>query len=216
MHSCKYYILTLILSLFLINLSAQNFNISNERTFSILLNKHVDTLENFHTSIRPFTKKELPEYDKIIAAYKTSKGDLIRNEHLITSKNNTFSLDPIVNLGYTLEKENGISQNLIESSFGFSMQKSFGEKWSSQIAILADHTKYPSHINEQVQNKNISPGYGYSNLDRSFYGQANITFTPDENFSLQLGYGKNFIGDGYRSLFLSDNANSYPDRKSVV
>lgn len=210
MHSYKNYILTLLLSLYLINLSAQNFNISNERTFSTLFNKHVDTLENFHTSIRPYSKNELTEYDKIIAAYKTTKDDLIRNEHLITSKKNTFSLDPIVNLGYTLEKGNAVSKNLIESSFGFSIQSSLGKKWSSQIAILTDYSKYPSHINKQVQNKNISPGYGYSTLDRSFYGQANITFTPDDNFSIQLGYGKNFIGDGYRSLFLSDNANSYP------
>ncbi|MDG1477576.1 MAG: hypothetical protein P8Q14_10555, partial [Vicingaceae bacterium] len=210
MLSPKNYILTLLLSLFFINLSAQNFNISNERTFSILFNKHVDTLENFHTSIRPFSKKELTSYDEITNSYKTAKGDLIRNEHLISSKNKTFSLDPIVNLGYTLEKGNAISKNLIETSFGFNIQKSFGKKWSSQIAVLADNSKYPSHINSQILNKNISPGYGYSTLNRSFFGQANITFTPDDNFALQLGYGKNFIGDGYRSLFLSDNANSYP------
>ena len=78
------------------------------------------------------------------------------------------------------------------------------------MAVLADNSKYPSHINNLVNTKNISPGYGYSKYDRSFLGQANITFTPDENFTFQLGYGKNFIGDGYRSLFLSDNANSYP------
>lgn len=210
MYSNKNHILTLLLSLLLINLSAQNYNLSNERTISNLLNKHVDTLENFHTSIRPFSKNELTNYDDIINSYKTAKGDLIRNEHLITSKKNTFSLDPIVNLGYTMEKGNVSTQSLIETSFGFSMQNSFGKKWSSQIAVLADNSKYPSHINNLVQNKNISPGYGYSTLNRSIYGQANITFTPDKNFTLQLGYGKNFIGDGYRSLFLSDNANSYP------
>ena len=210
MFSSKNYILTCLLSLTLINLSAQNFNISNERTFSNLFNKYADTLENFHTSIRPFSKKELTSYDEITNSYKTAKGDLIRNEHLISSKNKTFSLDPIVNFGYTLEKGNNLSQNLIETSFGFNIQKSFGEKWSSQIAVLADNSKYPSHINTNVLNKNISPGYGYSTYNKSFFGQANITFTPDDNFALQLGYGKNFIGDGYRSLFLSDNANSYP------
>jgi len=210
MFSYKKYILTLIISLFLINLSAQNFNITNQRTFSILYNKHVDTLENFHTSIRPYSKKELTDYDNIIDSYITGKVALIKDEHLITSKKNTFTLDPIVNLGYTLEKGRDISQSLIETSFGFSMQNSLGKKWSSQVAILADHSKYPSHINELVQTKNISPGYGYSNLDRSIYGQANITYTPDDNFTVQLGYGKNFIGDGYRSLFLSDNANSNP------
>ena len=76
--------------------------------------------------------------------------------------------------------------------------------------VLSDNSKYPSHIDSLVEDKNISPGYGYSKLGRAFAAQANITFTPDDNFAFQLGYGKNFIGDGYRSLFLSDNANSYP------
>lgn len=210
MPNYKNHILTLLFSLFLINLSAQNFNISNERTFSILFNKHVDTLENFHTSIRPFSKNDIKKYDTIIDSYKTSQGDLIRNEHLITSKKNTFSLDPIVNLGYTMENGSVGTQSLIETSFGFNMQNSFGKKWSSQIAILSDNSNYSSHIDSLVENKNISPGYGYSKFGRAYFAQANITFTPDENFTLQLGYGKNFIGDGYRSLFLSDNANSYP------
>jgi len=206
------YILTLLFNLLLISLSAQNFNLTNERTFSNLYNLHTDTLENFHTSIKPFSKNEIKNYDNILNLFNTSRDDLIRNEHLIksTSEKSTFSLDPIINIGLTLEKNNTVSQNLVETSFGFNIQNSFGEKWSSQIAVLADYSKYPSHIDALVQNKNISPGYGYSKFKRSFYGQANITFTPDENFTFQLGYGKNFIGDGYRSLFLSDNANSYP------
>ncbi len=210
MHSYKNYILTIILSLFFSSLVGQNFNISNERTISVLLNKHVDTLENFHTSIRPFSQNDIKNYNEVINTLKTENDDLIRNEHFIKSKKNTFSLDPIVNLGYTLESGNSSSQNLIESAFGFNVQNSFGKKWSSQIAVLADNSKYPSHIDANVRSKNISPGYGYSTYNKSFYGQANITFTPDDNFVLQLGYGKNFIGDGYRSLFLSDNANSYP------
>lgn len=210
MYSNKNYILALLLLLFLFNLSAQNFNLSNERTISNILNKHVDTLENFHTSIRPFSQNEIKNYDNILESYNTSKIDLLRNRHLITSKKNTFSLDPIINLGYTLERGNVSTQSLIETSFGLNMQNSFGKKWSSQIAVLSDNSDYPSHIDLLVQNKNISPGYGYSKFGRAHFAQANITFTPDDNFTLQLGYGKNFIGDGYRSLFLSDNANSYP------
>jgi hypothetical protein len=37
-----------------------------------------------------------------------------------------------------------------------------------------------------------------------------LTFTPNKFFSMQLGYGRNFIGDGYRSLLQSDGASPYP------
>ncbi len=40
--------------------------------------------------------------------------------------------------------------------------------------------------------------------------EANLTFAPNKFFDLQLGYGRNFRGDGYRSLLLSDGASPYP------
>jgi hypothetical protein len=39
---------------------------------------------------------------------------------------------------------------------------------------------------------------------------ANITYVADKFINLQLGYGRNFIGDGYRSLLFSDGASPYP------
>ncbi|PCJ01534.1 MAG: hypothetical protein COB15_01030 [Flavobacteriales bacterium] len=202
--------------LFLTELNAQNFNVTNERTFSNLFNKHIDTLKNFHTSIKPFAKNEIADFDTIINSYNTSTNsgflNKLTNENLIQSKGKKFKLiiDPIVNAGLTVEKNSTTSQTVNETAFGLNIQSSFGKKWSGQFAMLTDHSKYPSHIDALVQNKNISPGYDYSKNDQAFFGQANITFTADENFTFQLGYGKNFIGDGYRSLFLSDNANSYP------
>ena len=40
--------------------------------------------------------------------------------------------------------------------------------------------------------------------------EANLTFTPNKFIDLQLGYGRNFIGDGYRSILMSDGASPYP------
>ena len=204
------YILPLLLSVVSWQLNAQNFNLSNHRTFANLLNKHVDTLENFHTSIRPFSKKELPQYDAIINSYPTKKASFIQNEHFVTNQKKTFLLDPVVNLGTTIEQKENTAKGLLERAIGFNIHYYLGEKWSSQVLFLSDHSSYPSHINSVVATKNNSPGYGYSTANHSYYSQANITFTPSNVFAFQLGYGKNFIGDGYRSLLLSDNANSYP------
>ena len=46
--------------------------------------------------------------------------------------------------------------------------------------------------------------FAYTNFD------FNLTYTPNKYFLVAAGYGKQFLGDGYRSLLLSDNANNYP------
>lgn len=210
------YILALSLILFLTELNAQNFNISYERTYSALYLQYLDTSSTFHTSLKPFSKNEINDFDTIINSYNTLSNSKFINK--ITNKNLiklngekfTLSIDPIINTGITLEKNELTSQTLNETSFGLNLNSSLGKKWSGQVAFLADYSKYPSHIDALVQSKNISPGYDYSKNGQAFFGQGNITFTADDNFTFQLGYGKNFIGDGYRSLFLSDHANSYP------
>ena len=40
--------------------------------------------------------------------------------------------------------------------------------------------------------------------------EAYLSYTPNKFFNFQFGNGKNFIGDGYRSFFLSDVASPYP------
>ena len=37
-----------------------------------------------------------------------------------------------------------------------------------------------------------------------------VSINASKNFILQFGHGKHFIGDGYRSLLLSDNSFNYP------
>jgi hypothetical protein len=39
--------------------------------------------------------------------------------------------------------------------------------------------------------------------------EANLTFSASKHIDL-IGYGRNFIGDGYRSLMESDGASPYP------
>ena len=207
-------IISLLFIVLVISAKTQNLNVTNERTFSALFNYQVDTASNFHTAIRPFSKNEISNYDGIMKdldIQTESKFVAVLTNYRLTDENKSFiSLEPIINTGFTLEKNETASQNLNELSFGLKLSTKVGKKWSGQLAFLADNSKYPSHIDAMVKSRNISPGYGYSSNDKSFFGQGNITFTADKNFTFQLGYGKNFIGDGYRSLFLSDYANSYP------
>lgn len=43
-----------------------------------------------------------------------------------------------------------------------------------------------------------------------------ISYALKKHFTFQTGHDRNFIGDGYRSLILSDNATPYPFLKIVT
>lgn len=219
MYKNKIYILSFLIVV-VSQLSAQNFNVYNERTFGRLFDINLDTAANFHTTIQPFSQNEFNQvtvaYDSIVGELKINTNatfvNRLTNQNLAEIKKESFylSINPVINAGFTHEKNDNKSQGIVETAAGINLQSSFCKKWSGQFVFLADNSKYASFIDEVVQEKNISPGYGYSKNDRSFFTQGNITFTADKNFTFQAGYGKNFIGDGYRSLLLSDNANSYP------
>lgn len=196
--------------------NAQNFNVSNERTISSFYNCYIDTATNLHSTIKPLYKNEVSNYDTILTDLNINTKykflNTLSNYKAGNGYENTaeITIRPIINTGFTLEQGNNSSQNLLELSGGLQLNAHFKKKWSAQFAYLWDFSEYPSHVDAMIQSKNISPGFGYSKNDKSTFAQGNITFTADDNFTFQLGYGKNFIGDGYRSLFLSDYANSYP------
>ena len=213
------------LLLITVNVKGQNFSLSNERTLEKKWGMYIDTSTLFHSSIQPYFQSEVNEihnYDSILNGLKINTSSKLLNQlmskHQLELNREHFylSLDPIINVSVTQEQSDLFSQNLLETAAGLNMKTAFGKKWTGQLLFLLDDSEYPSYINDIIQTKNISPGYGYSTNNQSMFAQGNITFTADKNFTFQAGYGKNFIGDGYRSLFLSDHANSYPYLKVVA
>ena len=198
---------------------AQNYNVSNERTFERLFAIQKDTAVSFHSGIQPYSANELNQivnYDSLLSELDVKSSSKfvqrVMNKNLvgISSEKGSFSINPVVNTGFMYEKGEFESKSLHEAAFGINIKSSLGKKWSGELTFLSDHSIYPSYVDGVVQSKNISPGYGYSKDDQAFFVQGNVTFTADKVFTLQAGYGTNFIGDGYRSLLLSDNTNSYP------
>jgi len=137
---------------------------------------------------------------------------LLQNENLIENDNDNFLLiiNPLINIGGGIENSDTNSSSLNEIAFGLNIKSALGKKWSGEFSFLADNSQYPTHIDQLIGSQHTGQGYGYTKDNQSMYFQGNLTFTPDDIFTIQAGVGKNFIGDGYRSLFLSDYANSYP------
>ena len=197
----------------------QNFNVTNHKTFENLFIQQIDTSANTHTAIKPFSLNETNKvvgYDSLFNGLRsnTNSGffNLLLNNNLVETKGERFVLimNPIINTGVGIEKGDTGSSSLHELAFGLNVKSGLGKKWSAEFSFLADNSQYPSHIDQLINTQHAGQGYGYTKNNQSMYFQGNLTFTPDDIFTLQAGVGKNFIGDGYRSLFLSDYANSYP------
>lgn len=63
--------------------------------------------------------------------------------------------------------------------------------------------------------QNFSPGLGTIQKEEGGiyqfnFIQAYLSYSPNNHFNFEIGNGKQFIGEGYRSLLLSDNANNSP------
>jgi hypothetical protein len=130
------------------------------------------------------------------------------------ANNNILAVDPILEgtVGFSSEKNNP----LYSGAAGLRLQSVINNKFSFDATFLGHSNQFPMYVDSLIVNKNyIIPGsvaayhrknnrYNYADVN------ANFTYTPNKHFLISAGYGKQFIGDGYRSLFLSDNATNYP------
>jgi len=133
-------------------------------------------------------------------------------------KGNTFfNIDPIINLKLASAKEEDV---IYTNQIGISIRGTIDKRLYFSSRILQSKFRYPDFVNARIDEEKVVPGTvsykefnggvfninnGYSYLNGTAYLGFNIT----KNFGLQLGRGKHFIGNGYRSLFLSDYSDNY-------
>lgn len=126
-----------------------------------------------------------------------------------------LSIDPLINFsgGIDLEDNKGLWVN----TRGLTVSGDIGEKKkvSFNTTFRENQAKYPTYLTSWIKDYDVVPGQGKV---RSFKGTAfdyanssgYVSYSPNSYFNFQLGHDKNFIGEGYRSMILSDNAFFYP------
>ena len=185
---------------------------------------------NFHTSSKPFLFSEVQPYynfeEELISLQKPVNswlGRKVWNEHLIKFQGEDywFTIDFALDLqvGKDLDSELDVTYNNTRAAIfhgGLGKNLSFYSVVYENQGRFADYfNRYAESIRPGSEGAAIIPGRG---IAKPFMGQAYdypvaegyLSFSPGKFFNLQFGHGKNFIGDGYRSLLLSDNASPYP------
>jgi len=204
-----------------IPLSTQNYS-----RFDAALNK-VGT--NSHTSQKPFLYNEVNKYydfaaeNKKLLKSKTSWfGRKWWNEHMVSFKGDDFwfTADPGVDL--QIGKDTGADVDTYNNTRLLYVQGGIGKKLSFFTVFYESQGRFADYFNRYAEsikpnggNPAIIPGRGIAKefkTDSYDYPVATgyLSYTPSKFFNFQLGHGKNFIGEGHRSLFISDNASPYP------
>ena len=106
------------------------------------------------------------------------------------------------------------SNNTYLASLGVQAGGTIGDKFSYYASIYQNSETVPDYINTYINQTGIIPGQATANKTGTntynwTYVTALASYTPSKYLNIAVGRDKNFIGDGYRSLLLSDYASPY-------
>ncbi|HTI59659.1 gliding motility protein RemB [Mucilaginibacter sp.] len=137
------------------------------------------------------------------------------NEHLfdVREKDYTFFADYLPDL--TIGKDFSGSKNTWLNTRGYQAGGTIGGKFYFYTSGFENQAVYPEYLNTYINQVGQVPGQGYDrssgkNTKDWSYVTALISYTPVKYLNITLGQDKTFIGDGYRSMLLSDVAAPYP------
>jgi len=188
-------------------------------------NSSIYSINNsFHTSLKPFLIDSVigPTYNAVMnrGVDSSRKGWVVRkllNEHLfdVKTKDYTFYGDFLADLQIGRDIPNKINTDI--NTRGYQFGGTVGTKFSFYTSGYENQAKFPAYLNDYVQKIGFVPGQAYdrdigvssTTADWS-YVTATLSYTPIKQLNITMGEDKTFIGDGYRSLLLSDFAANYP------
>ncbi len=185
---------------------------------------------NSHTGAKPFVYSDVARYYDIKAekeslAKETSSwlGKKIFNEHLVEvqGKDYWFTVDPILDLQVGKDTEADFSSTW-NNTRGIYIQAGLGKRFNLTASVYESQGRFADYFNQFAESLKafgpdpaIIPGRGIAKSfkDNSYdypVAEAYLSYTPADFLNIQFGHGKNFIGDGYRSLLQSDVSSPYP------
>jgi hypothetical protein len=187
---------------------------------------------NGHTAAKPFLYNEVSNYYDFQLERDSLKKEAsgwwarkLFNEHLvqIQSEKYWFTVDPIFDFQVGKDSEGTVSSTY-NNTRGFYVQGGLGNKLSFSASVYESQGRFANYYNQYAESLGkpgsqtevaIIPGRGIAKrFKKDSYdypvAEAYLSYSPVDFLNIQFGHGKNFIGDGYRSLFLADAASPSP------
>jgi len=176
--------------------------------------------QNFHSSFKPYLSSSFADAtDSLVPfnfyAFKNYFLSKTYNEK--PEKRNWYNVQihPIVDAQISYDAL--LKQALPELIGGTHLKVNINNDLTIAASVFGGKTSLPFFLDTNISQQKITPAYGqvyglnkkgYSFFDYTGY----VSLSPNNNkvFNFQAGRDKHFIGDGYRSVILSDYAAAYP------
>ncbi|HEV7331646.1 MAG TPA: hypothetical protein VGN63_11455 [Flavisolibacter sp.] len=133
------------------------------------------------------------------------------NFYEVNTKDFFLAVNPVFQ--YVVGKERNSNEHLFLNTRGVSLRGMIASKVGFTAFITENQERDPQYVQQWVTERQAVPGAGYyKNFKGTGYdyfdARGTITFNAAKYIDISFGYDKNFIGNGYRSLFLSDFSNN--------
>jgi hypothetical protein len=216
----RFLLLLILVFVRVLNLDAQHANLYLGNNYVSNINQLIYNEDaNYHTSFKPLIKSDLKfDVDSVLDDKSNSSSWYLRklfSEHFIILKGEDYKVlaSPIINL--SKGKEVNEDKNTFTNTRGFLIEGDLGKKISFFSSFVENQSVFPNYVDNFIKKNTVVPGQGYA---RDFkqtgfdYAMSSgyVSCRANQMFAVQFGHGKHFIGDGYRSLLLSDNTFNYP------
>lgn len=146
---------------------------------------------------------------------RTLTGRKLFNESLLRVDTVGFRLnaDPLVN--FEIGRQTDANRSTWVNTRGIRIDGSIGRDFAFHTAFFESQAVFSTWIDSISRAIRLVPGqamyktYKDNGFDYAF-AEGHVSYSPSKYFTFRLGHGRNFLGDGYRSLLLSDAAFNYP------
>jgi hypothetical protein len=179
---------------------------------------------DFHSSMQPFLHQNIHHYsDSLLSfAHKNIKNFFLRKTfHNQPKHHNHMGVQLFPTMHALAGYDMLLNKFCYESRGGIGIQYEINNDFSAQIHFEAGRLSFPDFTDSLIKASDVVPGRGiaHPNSDKSYsftQTSGHISYSPIKQLNFTAGNGKFFLGNGYRSLLLSDVSNNYPYFKTQL
>jgi len=182
---------------------------ANPAGFSKVDQYNLDRFLANNTEYTTYQKESWKSKKAILNTFYASKGNLLE----VNNKDFYLSVNPAINaqMGFGNNDKEG---KMYVNTRGAIVRGLIAKKIAFNVYVSDNQERGPQYFQDRVNGMLAVPGVGfYKSFKKTafdyFDARGSIATNVTKYVNVQFGFDKNIIGNGYRSLFLSDYANSY-------
>ncbi|MCU0417244.1 MAG: capsule assembly Wzi family protein [Cytophagaceae bacterium] len=230
MHSKK--LLTILLICLTYIAVGQSYFYPLERSYLLSREKNLyHKSSTLHTSIQPYFYKETSDYfteDSLAngVQYNIRRNNFwnrtasnFLNSYLVKIDTGNVHLRAALLFDLEMVKDVEAKDSYYRNTRGLILKGDLGKQFSFVTGFYENQASFAGYVNRFIDSFGVIPGQGLTKPFKDGSAQdfvlpfGYICYAPSKYITIQFGQDKNFIGNGYRSLLLSDNSMNAPNVK---